>query len=141
MRLAAFSAAVVVIAAAAAALAGAVSSGRSSTLTVCQHAPTSPRLFDAVIAQKPIEPFLRSQHPRLVRARWLTDRLGRPRRVAWLTPVLARWRYGTTVYCAWHTSALKETVYWFVGTGIVLAGHATEARPDPDYVLPCLRSS
>lgn len=57
---------------------------------------------------------------------------------------------GAAVYCVgilvaanelevWHTSALKETVYWFVGTGLVLAGHATGARPDPDYARTLLR--
>jgi hypothetical protein len=34
----------------------------------------------------------------------------------------------------WHTTALKETIYWFVGTGAVLAGNATNATPSRDYV-------
>jgi len=39
----------------------------------------------------------------------------------------------------WETSAAKETVYWFLGTALVLAGHATKARPDPDYARTLLR--
>jgi hypothetical protein len=57
---------------------------------------------------------------------------------------------GAAVYCAgvlaladelgvWETSAAKETVYWFLGTGLVLAGHALSARPDPDYARTLLR--
>jgi hypothetical protein len=38
----------------------------------------------------------------------------------------------------WHTTTLKETVYWFIGTGVVLAGHATEATPGPAYVSKIL---
>jgi hypothetical protein len=34
----------------------------------------------------------------------------------------------------WHTTALKETIYWFVGTGVVLAGNATHATPSPDFL-------
>ena len=45
------------------------------------------------------------------------------------------------VYCAalilaenklglWHTTAIKETVYWFLGTGLALAGNATQATPN-----------
>src|SRR6266516_683131 len=98
MRMRVLVAVVVVAAAVVAALAVTSADSTSATLSVCQQAPTSSLLFDAVIAQKPIEPFLQKQHPRLVKARWLTNRLGKPRRVVWLTPLLARWRYGTTVY-------------------------------------------
>lgn len=59
---------------------------------------------------------------------------------------------GAALYCAgilavastlgvWETSATKETVYWFLGTGLVLAGHATSARPDPDYARTLLRKA
>jgi hypothetical protein len=57
---------------------------------------------------------------------------------------------GAALYCAgilaaastlgvWEASATKETVYWFLGTGLVLAGHATAARPDPDYARALIR--
>ena len=57
---------------------------------------------------------------------------------------------GAAIYCAgilvaadelgiWHPSATKETVYWFVGTALVLAGQAAEERPSPDYVRTLLR--
>jgi hypothetical protein len=46
------------------------------------------------------------------------------------------------VYCAalvlagnklglWHTSAIKEAVYWFFGSGVVLTGSAVTGRDDP----------
>lgn len=65
-------------------------------------------------------------------------------------PPLAFLFGGAALYCAgilavastlgvWETSAAKETVYWFLGTGLVLAGHAASARPDPDYVRTLLR--
>jgi hypothetical protein len=35
----------------------------------------------------------------------------------------------------WHTSATKETVYWFFGTGLAVVGNATGMSPtDPDFV-------
>jgi hypothetical protein len=111
MRLAALIAAVVITAATVAFAAARSWGSQSAELAVCRQAPTSPRLFDAVIAQKPIEPFLRSQHPRLIRARWLTRRLGQPRRVVWLTPLLARWRYGDTVYWIVSLAANRELYY------------------------------
>jgi hypothetical protein len=55
MRTAALIAAAVVTAAAMALLATRSWGGRSSELTVCRQAPTSPRLFDATIARKPLE--------------------------------------------------------------------------------------
>jgi hypothetical protein len=40
----------------------------------------------------------------------------------------------------WHTTALKATVYWFFGTGVVLVGAAIMmARDDPGYVVGLLR--
>jgi hypothetical protein len=53
------------------------------------------------------------------------------------------------IYCAgvvvlgaelglWHTTALRETVYWFIGTAAVLAAHATLETPGPDYVRKIL---
>ena len=56
---------------------------------------------------------------------------------------------GAAIYCAgilvaanelgaWNTLAAKETVYWFIGTGLVLAGQATQARPSPDYARALL---
>jgi hypothetical protein len=111
MRPAALIAAVVVTAAAVALLAGRSWARQSTELTVCRQAPTSPRLFDATIARKPLEPFLRREHPRLVGARWLTRRLGQPKRVVWLSPLLARWRYGTTVYWIVSLAANRELYY------------------------------
>jgi hypothetical protein len=36
---------------------------------------------------------------------------------------------------AWHTSSLKATLYWFVGTAIILAGDAVTRSPrDPQFV-------
>lgn len=64
---------------------------------------------------------------------------------ALLTPKLLL-LFGTVLaYCAglvllawwlgvWHTTALKETVYWFFGTGVVLVGQAITASPrDPAF--------
>jgi hypothetical protein len=35
----------------------------------------------------------------------------------------------------WHTTAVNETVYWFIGSGLVLVGNATHAsRRAPDYL-------
>ncbi len=39
----------------------------------------------------------------------------------------------------WHTSAIKETVYWFFGSGVVLTGSAVTARDDPDFVRKLVR--
>jgi hypothetical protein len=42
----------------------------------------------------------------------------------------------------WHANAIKETVYWFVGTGLVLTGNATQASPrDPGYFPRLLRQA
>lgn len=53
----------------------------------------------------------------------------------------------TTIFLAkeaglWHTTALKETVYWFAASGVVLVGNATQADPeDPDYYKKLLRKA
>jgi hypothetical protein len=40
----------------------------------------------------------------------------------------------------WHTTGIKATVYWFFGTGVVLVGSATAARPGlPITLRPLLR--
>lgn len=39
----------------------------------------------------------------------------------------------------WHTTALKETIYWFVGCGVVLVGGAVDATPSWDYFREILR--
>jgi hypothetical protein len=70
-----------------------------------------------------------------------------------------RWKllflFGTAaLYCAgvvalgawaglWHTSAAKETVYWFVTGGVVLVGRAvTDARPtDPGFYAGLIRQA
>jgi hypothetical protein len=39
----------------------------------------------------------------------------------------------------WHTSAIKPTIYWFFGTGVVLAGSAVSGRDDPDFVPKLVR--
>jgi hypothetical protein len=43
----------------------------------------------------------------------------------------------------WHTTAVKETIYWFVGTGLVIVGNApTSASPhDPTYFKRLLRNA
>src|SRR5689334_2481326 len=78
--------------------------------------------------------------------------LGNFAQIFWLTvrPPLVFLFGGAALYCAvllvmadklgvWETPATKETVYWFLGTGLVLAGHATHARPDPGYARMLLR--
>ncbi len=39
----------------------------------------------------------------------------------------------------WHTSAIKVTIYWFFGTGVVLVGSAVTRRDDPDFVTKLVR--
>ena len=40
----------------------------------------------------------------------------------------------------WHTSATKATLYWFFGTGVILAASATQASPrEPTLVRKLLR--
>src|SRR5437763_4508794 len=34
----------------------------------------------------------------------------------------------------WHTTALKETIYWFAGSAVVLIGAAVESTPGWAYV-------
>jgi hypothetical protein len=41
----------------------------------------------------------------------------------------------------WHTTALKETLYWFVATGAVLAGGATTAQFDRAYARRLARKA
>jgi len=71
---------------------------------------------------------------------------------AFLAPKLVLLFGGAALYCAvvialaswldlWHTSALKETIYWFVGSGLVLVGSATYATPDPGYFKRILRQA
>jgi hypothetical protein len=38
----------------------------------------------------------------------------------------------------WHTSSLKETVYWFVGSAVVLVSSATSATPGWQYLRDIL---
>lgn len=48
--------------------------------------------------------------------------------------------YGASQLGVWHTSALKATIYWFIGTGLVLAGEAvtTGARDDGAFLRKVL---
>jgi hypothetical protein len=40
----------------------------------------------------------------------------------------------------WHTTAVKETVYWFLGSGVILVGNATqESLNDPSYLKKLLQ--
>jgi hypothetical protein len=41
----------------------------------------------------------------------------------------------------WHTTSLKETVYWFAGSAVVLIGGAVEATPGWAYVKKVLRKA
>jgi hypothetical protein len=41
----------------------------------------------------------------------------------------------------WHTTAIKETVYWFFGTGVVLVGNAIQWQDDPDCRTKLLRQA
>jgi hypothetical protein len=41
----------------------------------------------------------------------------------------------------WHTTALKETIYWFLGGGVVLVGKAIEATPGWDYFRDILHKA
>jgi len=34
----------------------------------------------------------------------------------------------------WHSSSRKETIYWFIAAGVVLAGNSTHATNDPRFV-------
>jgi hypothetical protein len=48
--------------------------------------------------------------------------------------------YGASQLGVWHTSALKATIYWFIGTAVVLAGEAvtTGARDDGAFLRKVL---
>lgn len=78
--------------------------------------------------------------------------IGNLAHIVWLAikPPLGLLFGGAALYCAgilaaasklgvWGPSATNETVYWFLGTGLVLAVHATKARPDPDYARTLIR--
>jgi len=39
----------------------------------------------------------------------------------------------------WHTTAIKETVYWFFGTGVLLVGRAIESASNPRWARTILR--
>ena len=39
----------------------------------------------------------------------------------------------------WHTTAIKETVYWFLGTGVLLVGRAIESANNPNWARTVLR--
>jgi hypothetical protein len=39
----------------------------------------------------------------------------------------------------WHTSAIKATIYWFFGTGVVLVGSAVTGCDHPDFVTKLVR--
>jgi hypothetical protein len=39
----------------------------------------------------------------------------------------------------WHTTAIKETVYWFLATGVLLVGRAIESASKPNWVRRILR--
>jgi hypothetical protein len=40
---------------------------------------------------------------------------------------------------AWHTTSVKETIYWFVGVALVLLGRAVNATPGRDYLREIVR--
>jgi hypothetical protein len=39
----------------------------------------------------------------------------------------------------WHTTAIKETVYWFFGTAVLLVGRAIESASNPNWARKILR--
>jgi hypothetical protein len=39
----------------------------------------------------------------------------------------------------WHTTAIEETVYWFLGTGVLLVGRAIESASNPNWARKILR--
>jgi hypothetical protein len=41
----------------------------------------------------------------------------------------------------WHRTAFRETIYWFVGTGLILVGSATSAAPDERLLRTILRGA
>jgi hypothetical protein len=41
----------------------------------------------------------------------------------------------------WHMTAIKATVYWFFGTGVVLVGNAIQWQDDPDCRTKLLRQA
>jgi hypothetical protein len=41
----------------------------------------------------------------------------------------------------WHTTSLKETVYWFLGSAVVLVAKAVDATPSWSFVRAILRSA
>jgi hypothetical protein len=41
----------------------------------------------------------------------------------------------------WHRASLKETVYWFVGSGLVLVAKAVDATPSWGYLRAIFRSA
>lgn len=49
--------------------------------------------------------------------------------------------YGAKEVGLWHSSALKATIYWFLGTAVVLAGRAVTAgaRNDRAFLMSVLR--
>lgn len=42
---------------------------------------------------------------------------------------------------AWHSTSLKETVYWFIGSGVVLVARAGDATPGSDYFREIMRKA
>jgi hypothetical protein len=43
--------------------------------------------------------------------------------------------YGAAVLDVWHSSALKETIYWFLGTGVALVGQAVVSGTKSESAL------
>jgi hypothetical protein len=72
---------------------------------------------------------------------------------ALLHPMLLLMFESAAVYCTavvllayrvgiWHTTAMKETIYWFIGTGLAIVGNATSVSPhDPTYFKRLLRNA
>jgi hypothetical protein len=73
------------------------------------------------------------------RSTWDTVRAATQPKLLLLFGIAAAYSAGV-VYLAsrfgfWHTSATKETVYWFFGTALAVVGNATGMSPnDPDFV-------
>ena len=64
-------------------------------------------------------------------------------KLAWLVGLAALYSAGLVLLAEriglWHTTALKETVYWFIGSAVILTGKAVNAAPSWGYLKTVAR--